>query len=923
MRCLYCGNRISLLRKIKDSEFCSDEHRDLFHQEQTALALARLTEAGNRMSQLRDQAEPQVTVAQNAVSEEPEQELRLPEPSGFLDEPPRRVAPLRPRIKGFSLDWACAIVKPRLAAPAGARLLWQIAPYFLPALPAARTDAQDRRQRGEASPADFKAVELRYPAAGLALDLSPEQALEAAEPRYPQAAACPIPVPPAMAPSRGVADPLAETGFQFPLARAASGSTLSALLPPWAAAIRLEPAAVGLRTGWQTPRVWPAKVRTSVRTLLNSPLQNIGADRILTETAWQRGLSAPRLAPLVECLLTPHRGRVRQTEPADAIVGALKRRMPGAAVLVEAAGLGLASARMPAPHATGPAAALVAEPAGPLQAAPALSLPSFGIRPRAAAAAASAVVVRVGAAAPQTHFSEIAGEIAWPPERRLPALNGKLGAPQWSQELPWAANEPPLQLPPLRGLAGTLRLAPLYSNAKSRRKQPVRAELPAAADWLNLSGLRVSGALAPAAAPLRGAVPGPGGGLEICAYIPTRRRAELRTRIAFPDSAKHLRRWRLELATSLKRLDENMKAVPDARSMTLGDARSINWESFPRPAGGSGRLMRQFPLYQLPAAMRAQTRLYPIHLGESSMIVPPVKPVGAAPAHMVCRPARLPLAPAIASSERLHERTSALLKTLLEQLETEPRHWAISRLWRHTPMVLKGVVVGVALFSALSAAGGGISAGHLGSLRAEISRRAAVALVDDFCAGMGAWSGARNWAETWSYDRAGFIQTGALALYRPSMRLSDYRFEFLGQIARKGMGWAFRARDTDNYYAMKIVFTGSGPMPKAVILRYAVIDGKPGPATKLPLPLDVRPDMMYRIRVDAEGPNFTAQFQDRIIDVWSDTQLAAGGVGLFSDKGEIAKVRWIEVSHHSDFLGKLCAYLAPFDAQGTGGSLRK
>jgi len=51
--------------------------------------------------------------------------------------------------------------------------------------------------------------------------------------------------------------------------------------------------------------------------------------------------------------------------------------------------------------------------------------------------------------------------------------------------------------------------------------------------------------------------------------------------------------------------------------------------------------------------------------------------------------------------------------------------------------------------------------------------------------------------------------------------------------------------------------------------------------------------------------------------------LAAGGVGLFSEKGETAKVRWIEVSHHSDFLGKLCAYLAPFDAQGTGGSLRK
>jgi hypothetical protein len=80
---------------------------------------------------------------------------------------------------------------------------------------------------------------------------------------------------------------------------------------------------------------------------------------------------------------------------------------------------------------------------------------------------------------------------------------------------------------------------------------------------------------------------------------------------------------------------------------------------------------------------------------------------------------------------------------------------------------------------------------------------------------------------------------------------------------------------------------------------------------------------MYRIRVDADGSNFTAQFQGQIVDVWSDSRLATGGVGFFSDKGEQAKIRWIEVTHQSDFLGKLCAYLVPYDAHSANRSLTR
>ena len=47
MGCLHCGNRFSLLRKLKDSEFCSDEHRDFYALQQQQLAVSRLMETSS------------------------------------------------------------------------------------------------------------------------------------------------------------------------------------------------------------------------------------------------------------------------------------------------------------------------------------------------------------------------------------------------------------------------------------------------------------------------------------------------------------------------------------------------------------------------------------------------------------------------------------------------------------------------------------------------------------------------------------------------------------------------------------------------------------------------------------------------------------------------------------------------------------
>lgn len=198
-------------------------------------------------------------------------------------------------------------------------------------------------------------------------------------------------------------------------------------------------------------------------------------------------------------------------------------------------------------------------------------------------------------------------------------------------------------------------------------------------------------------------------------------------------------------------------------------------------------------------------------------------------------------------------------------------------------------------------------------VKRSIQKRAAVELSDDFRQGLGDWSGVGDWASGWSYDRAGFLRPRQIAFYTPSLELSDYRFEFLGQIERKALSWVFRAADARNYYVNRLEIVEPGPLPYVVLVRYAVIGGKAGPRTVTRLPMQVQMDTLYRIRVDVQGKNFVTTVQGQVVDVFSDERISRGGVGFFAGPGEDVRLRWVEVSHQYDFLGRLCAFLVPYN----------
>lgn len=189
--------------------------------------------------------------------------------------------------------------------------------------------------------------------------------------------------------------------------------------------------------------------------------------------------------------------------------------------------------------------------------------------------------------------------------------------------------------------------------------------------------------------------------------------------------------------------------------------------------------------------------------------------------------------------------------------------------------------------------------------------RAAVELVDDFSFGLDSWDSNSANSLTWSYDQTGFIRPRGLALFRPSMSLTNYTVEFLAKIDASAVGWAIRAMDHNNYHAVKIIQRGGGPLPRYTIVRYTVVDGREGPRIEHPLPLNLYKDTLFRIRMDIRGSNYSLLVQDSVVDSWSDNRFEFGGMGFFSGRGEESRIRWVQVTYQNDLLGKICAWLAP------------
>lgn len=254
--------------------------------------------------------------------------------------------------------------------------------------------------------------------------------------------------------------------------------------------------------------------------------------------------------------------------------------------------------------------------------------------------------------------------------------------------------------------------------------------------------------------------------------------------------------------------------------------------------------------------------------------------------------------------------------------------------WSHAPADLKWValglpiILGLVLYSFRPAAPKGeaevklasgtsqsILSNQFTSIQKVINQRAAVHLMDDFRNGLSSWEGSAGWAQTWRYGQATFLEPGQLAFFKPTLSMRNYTFEFLGQIERRSLNWVVRALDDRNHHVMRLVITRPGPLPEASIMRYSVINGKQTEPVMLPLPFPIKVSTMYRVRVEVRDDEITTYVQGQLVDSFTDSRLKKGGVGFFCPKGDKSLLRWVEVTHQYDYLGRLCALFAPYHVQ--------
>jgi hypothetical protein len=216
------------------------------------------------------------------------------------------------------------------------------------------------------------------------------------------------------------------------------------------------------------------------------------------------------------------------------------------------------------------------------------------------------------------------------------------------------------------------------------------------------------------------------------------------------------------------------------------------------------------------------------------------------------------------------------------------------------------------------AAGKAPGKGPANWVRQTIANRASVQVAEDFQSGMQKWGAAPGtMPANWRRSSDGYVQTGALALFAPTSKYTDYKLEFFAQIENRSLGWVIRAKDEKNYHAMKFTTIENGLRPIIAMVHYSVIDGVAGRKTQIPLNVMVHHNRPFQVAVTVRGKHLVTELDGEEVDTYREDALPVGGVGFFSDAGEHARLYWARVTKNDDWLGHVCAFLSGGESQAT------
>jgi hypothetical protein len=145
----------------------------------------------------------------------------------------------------------------------------------------------------------------------------------------------------------------------------------------------------------------------------------------------------------------------------------------------------------------------------------------------------------------------------------------------------------------------------------------------------------------------------------------------------------------------------------------------------------------------------------------------------------------------------------------------------------------------------------------------------------------------------WAREAAG--QARQLVLYRASLPATDYRLDFTWRPNPQGVACVFRAKDGNNYGAVRIKHLGPESSRAILVERFAVMHGTEKSRVQRVLTRAGNGDTLDAA-MNVAGPVFRLYLEGALVSQWTDSRLTSGGLGFLEEGSRPVKVQSARIS---------------------------
>jgi hypothetical protein len=167
--------------------------------------------------------------------------------------------------------------------------------------------------------------------------------------------------------------------------------------------------------------------------------------------------------------------------------------------------------------------------------------------------------------------------------------------------------------------------------------------------------------------------------------------------------------------------------------------------------------------------------------------------------------------------------------------------------------------------------------------------RVAVHFEEHFDNGWDNWVGG---VQDWLVDVAG-VRTGSMAIFMPTLDLTDYELEFLGRIDAKTINWVVRAAGLDQHIRCTLTLVENQQVEfSRTFVRGGNAEDTVVSGTRVP----GKKRSTITIGTVVTGHDFAVTVDGNIVAEWAERRLPSGGVGFMGNADDRARLYWVKVS---------------------------